>query len=247
MKEIVLIEDSPEDARAIRSVLQPLDTEDEILCSHISSLEASRHYFLTHCPDLVIMDLEFTKENTTSLSILSETLSNVPVIILSHLSHYQYSLVQQVDVKSFVRKENMAFYLLPAVREVLFPKEPAEPSLVTFPSPILRGVDESVPVSTIRFIEKIGRKEYAVYRTDGKVMHILSIGFAELCSSIARQNITTLQPANRSLIINISCIREIRRQGKGRIEFSLINLPGRTFLVGAKYERYFIDHFLLYA
>lgn len=244
MKEIVLIEDSLEDTNAVRSLLQTLDSNTEISFQHISSLEASKKYFLSHSPDLVILDLEFTKENTTSLDILSADLANVPVIILSHLSHYQYSLIQQVDIKAFIRKENMSYYLIPAIRKVLFPSRSAEPLMVTFPTPKVHGVDESVPISTIRFLEKVGKREYHLYRTDGRITSIYSVGIADLCNSIAMQKIEKLQPVSRSVIINTSCIKDIHRQEKGRIEIHLINLPERSFIVGKKYESFFVEHFL---
>lgn len=244
MKDIVLIEDSQKDAQAVYSLLQTLDTKTEISFRHLSSLKASKQYFLSHSPDLVILDLEFTQENTTSLDMLSEALVNVPVIILSHLSHYQYSLAQQVDVKAFIRKENMSYYLIPAVQKVLFPSTPSEPQMVTFPTPKVHGVDESVTISTIRFLEKVGKREYYLYRTDGKVISIFSVGFADLCVSIARQKIEKLQPVSRSVIINTSCIKDIHRQEKGRIEIHLINLPERSFIIGKKYEAYFAEHFL---
>ena len=244
MIELVLIEDSPEDVKTVHSLLQTLDSNAEISFRHISSLKASKHYFLSHSPDLVILDLEFTQENTTSLDMLSEALTNVPVIILSHLSHYQYSLIQQVDVKAFIRKENMSYYLIPAIQKVLFPSKSAEPLMVTFPTPKVHGVDESVPISAIRFLERVGKREYHLYRTDGKIVSIFSIGFADLCNSIAKQKIEKLQPVSRSVIINTSCIKDIHRQEKGRIEIHLINLPERFFIVGKKYEAHFVEHFL---
>ena len=105
-------------------------------------------------------------------------------------------------------------------------------------------MDESVTISTIRFLEKVGKREYYLYRTDGKVISIFSVGFADLCVSIARQTIEKLQPVSRSVIINTSCIKDIHRQEKGRIEIHLINLPERSFIVGKKYEAYFSEHFL---
>ena len=138
----------------------------------------------------------------------------------------------------------MSLFLLKTVRKTLFPAAKPEPELVTFPAASIHGIDESVPVRSIRFIEKVSRHGYLIHRTDGLVTLINSISFAELAAEIAAQRVHLLQPVSRGIILNVSCISRISRLENGRIEIYLVNLPERPFIAGEKYAAFFSETFL---
>ena len=244
MKRILLIEDDLHDAKKVISLLSSSPYHSQLEVEHSASLKNAREYLTANVPDLVLLDLEFTDENTSSIHLLQDFLISAPVIILSHLSHYQNTLIQYVDVKTFIRKTDISIYLLPAVARILFPAQDTGPEDVVFPPYGSTGINESVTVRAIRFIEKTGKRTYTVYRTDSTVLTISSVSFASLCNTIRKQGITLLQPVSRNEIINTSCIARIYRTEKGRIELILINLSDRVFHVGKKYSEYFMDHFL---
>ena len=244
MKNIVLIEDDPCDAEEILKLLSPVIQRDAAIIEHLSTLESAESYFRNHHPDLVLLDLEFTNEKTTSIYFLQDILVNVPVIVVSHLSHYQKQISQQIDVRAFIRKDTMSQYLLHSVERVLFATRHSEIKRVNFPSPTIHSMSESMMIRDISYIEKTGRTTYDVYTTSGKIILIRSVYFANLCDELKRQQITLLQPVSRNQIINTACIKTISRTPKGRLFIELISVPDKRFSVGKGYERYFVETFL---
>lgn len=244
MKLIVLIEDDPCDAEAILKLLSPAIQQEDVSIERLSTLESAELYFRNHHPDLVLLDLEFTNEKTTSIYLLQDILVNVPVIVVSHLSHYQKQISQQIDVRAFIRKDAMSQYLLHSVERVLFPTQHYEIKRINFPSPTIHSLSESMLIRDISYIEKTGRTTYEVYTVSGKIVLIRSVYFADLCDELKKQHITLLQPVSRNQIINTACIKTISRTPKGRIFIELINYPDKQFNVGKGYERYFVETFL---
>ena len=146
--------------------------------------------------------------------------------------------------RDVLKKVSRGLYLVPAISHILFPTNHSLPTDVVFPPASPNGINESVTIHTIRFIEKIGKRAYKIHRTDSTAITISSISFSSLCETIEKQGVVVLQPVSRNEIINTSCIRSIYRTEKGRIEITLVHLPERIFHVGKKYESYFCKHFL---
>ena len=89
MISILLIEDNPRDAERVTSILESNPTiKDKYSLTHMSTVEGSISYLMDNTPDLILMDLEMSDEHTTTMSILDQISSDIPVIVISHLSHY---------------------------------------------------------------------------------------------------------------------------------------------------------------
>lgn len=245
MKQIVLVEDNMTDRECIKELIATQLPEFAPYLTCLSSLSEASRFFRSHDPDLVIMDLEFTEENTTSISFLSEAIINIPVIIVSHLSHYQNTLSEYVDVKAFIRKENLHSRLIPTLIRCLSPQSNKEtPQYASFPSRKHLAISEKILADKIRFIEKIGRYDYRVWLTDNTSMILSSIYFSDLCLHFEKTGLFQLKPISRNEIINIHCIERIQTLYNGRLEVHLINLPDRVFHAGDKYKEYFSQTFL---
>ena len=248
MKNILIIDDSENDIKMIKDTLAPLSAKQECnLFASNNPADYPRYDALTnHQVDLLILDLEFTNSNISSITYVDDFPYDVPIIIVIHLQHYQHLLQSKLNVKGFVPKSVVKERLLPLAESVLFDqRSSASEEVFQFPSS-----GNTVPfvkkTSQIRFLELIKRGVYCIHLTDGNTLEIPSGSFRKLVHALDKQYIKNLHPVCRGEVINVNYIKSIKRDDDGRIEIYLINLPTHPFHVGKQYESYYIP-FLPYS
>ena len=187
-----------------------------------------------------MLDLEFTSENRSAVSIIDDLPIELPIIIISNLSHFQKSLSSKINIQRFISKENMNTELLPYVLKSLGISNLTESQSkeFIFPAANSKYISESVNVNNIRYIE-FREKKYKAYMIDGSCRTIYSLPFRDICNLLLTGGFSTLRPVTKNQIINIDHIRTISKADNGRIEITLINLPEKKFFVGNKHQKYF--------
>lgn len=245
MKQIVLIEDSAIDTLEITNLLTKISEKLPYTLKHFHDLNSGFQYIASNKVDLLLLDLEFTAENRSAVSIIDDLPIELPIIIISNLSHFQKSLSSKINIQRFIFKENMNTELLPYVLKSLGISNLTESQSKEFIFPAANSnyISESINVNNIRYIEFRDRKIYKVYMIDGLCRTIYSLPFRDICNLLLAGGFSTLRPVTKNQIINTDHIRTISKADNGRIEITLINLPEKKFYVGNKHQKYF-DIFL---
>ena len=244
MINILLIEDDMRDAGRIISLLNSsLAGKYDYSLLHKSGTNEALACIEESAPDLILMDLEIKNENQTTLGLLNLIPDTIPIIVISHLSHYQKPSLRHGNVLDFVPKANLDDRLADRIRQVLSPRNASEPDSVIFPASARDGVNEGVPIHKISYIVLTGRGRYDIHLTTGKVLSLRSVLFRDLLRALKEQNITSLRPLSRNEIININYISKITKSPNGRLSVTVIGHDEYPFHVGAGYEKFFLDEF----
>lgn len=241
MKYIILLEDSSADATTIHNLLSDFLDEYQYIFLHFADLYEGLHFILNHPVDLLLLDLEFTIENVTTTLLIDEIPPNIPILVVSHLAHYQKPLSLKMNVKGFLNKVNLSTSLVSYIMNILRLSPVADESKRTFlfPSPNSKHIPQTIPIKDIRYIEFRNRQIYTVYLTNGATKTVYSVSFRRICDLLTKQNVTALQPVTKNQIININYIKTVSKKNNGKIELSLINLPRIKFQVGKKHQKPF--------
>lgn len=238
MINIVLIEDEEKDIKHIQNVLLSLkDTIDYELFT-FQDIKAGLVYIQQHSVQLILLDLEFTLTKESALFYIDQINPAIPVIVVSHLSHYQRQLQLKANVGGFVSKGYLEDQLVRSIIEVLSSKKIVQrPSSFVFPG--ARGLaGRAFDLSEILFVKVYVYEEYMVHRPNGTEVKVASLPFTELCKRIKSDGIVELQPISRNKIINTNYISEALLDRSGRVMISLLGYP-EPFKVGPTYQKKF--------
>jgi len=241
MMHFVLLEDSSEDAKYIIDIL---DKQQSILphkLIHFADLRTGLQHIQNHPVNLLLLDLEFTVENMTASYIIDDIPDNIPILIVSHLTHYQKPLTLKLNVKGFISKNNLSTSLISSIKKIFGLESTSLHSTkqLVFPASNNIDISEAIDIRDIRYIDFCRRKVYTVHLIDGSCKTIYSVSFNELCTRISKQHISSLCPVNKNQIINIDYIKEVEKLDNSRIKVTLINLPHIEFHIGPKHQKPF--------
>ena len=162
------------------------------------------------------MDLEMKEENQTTLGIIEQVPGSIPIIVISHLSHYQKPSLRHGNVCDFVPKSNLDDRLISRILQVLSPKNGSEPESIIFPAVMKGEISESILIYKISYIYLVGRGRYEIHFSDGRILPLRSVLFKELLRQLKDQHIVSLQPVSRNEIVNVNHISRIKKTPAGR-------------------------------
>lgn len=241
MIQILLIEDSAADAQHIKRLLNELRETLPHDLHFFSSLGQGFTYLKQHQPDLLLLDLEFTYHNITALPYIDSLPDSVPVLIVSHLSHYQLSLSHRANIKGFISKSKLDTDLLPALHKVLGASPHLRPVAHTVKFPPLNLENDfgtEFNLNHIRYIDFFSRHTYHVYLTDGTMRIIRSVPLKSFVALLQEQKIDNICQISRNQLINKHYISSIKKIDHSRISVKLVNLD-TEFIVGKQFETSF--------
>ncbi len=241
MIQILLIEDSATDAQHIKELLNEFRETLPHDLHFFSSLGQGFAHLKQHQPDLLLLDLEFTYHNITALPYLDSLPDSVPVLIVSHLSHYQLSLAHRANIKGFIPKSKLDTDLLPALHKLLDSSPHLHPVAHTVKFPPLNPKNDfgiEFNINHIRYIDFFSRHTYHVYLTDGTVSIVRSVSLKSLVASLQKQEIDNICQISRNQLINRHYISSIKKIDHSRISVKLVNLD-TEFIVGKQFETSF--------
>lgn len=245
MITILLVEDNTKDAKRISALLDAsLSIHYKFTLIHKTGTVEALSYLSDSSPDLILMDLEMKEENQTTLGIIEQVPGSIPIIVISHLSHYQKPSLRHGNVFDFVPKSNLDDRLISRILQVLSPKNGSEPESIIFPAVIKGDVSESIPIYKISYIHLVGRGRYEIHLSDNRILLLRSVLFKELLRQLKEQHIVSLQPVSRNEIVNINHISRIKRTPAGRIELTILGADDHPFNIGKEYERFFEEEFM---
>ena len=235
MITIVLIEDEERDIKHIRNVLVPLKSVVEYELITFQEIKAGLDYIGRHPVELILLDLEFTLANQSAIFSIDEINPRIPIIVVSHLSHYQRQLQLKTNVVGFVSKGYLEDQLVRSIFEVLCSKNIVKrPSSFVFPASN-GSIGEEFNLSDILYIKIYVFSEYTIHKPDGTEIHKPSVSFSDLCKRIEESGATVLQPISRNTIINTNYISEVYVERNGRATITLLGCPEK-FHVGKNYQ-----------
>lgn len=238
MIQIVLIEDSAQDSLAISRLLDSCRAAFPHELHSFSSLAEGFSHLKQHRPDLLLLDLEFTYHNITAIPYLDLLPQSLPVIVVSHLSHFQLPLAHKANIRGFVHKSKLDSELFPAIQKVCGSADVVRPVAhhVKFPpmNP-LKDLGVEINVNHIRYIDFFTRNTYHVHLTKGDMAVIKSVPLKEFTQALLDQGIDQLCRISRNQIINTHYISSIEKIDHSRFSLKLVNLPA-PFIIGKQYE-----------
>lgn len=238
MINIVLIEDEEKDIRFIQDVLLPLKKTIDYELIPFQDIKTGLVYIQQHSVQLILLDLEFTLTNESAIFYIDQINPLIPIIVVSHLSHYQRQLQLKANVVGFVSKGYLADQLVRSIIEILSSKKIVHrPTSFVFPG--RKGLaGRAFDLSEILFIKVYVYEEYIIHKPDTKEIMVASLPFSELCKKIESDGIVELQPISRNRIINTNYISEVLIDRSGRVMISLLGYP-ESMKIGPTYQNKF--------
>ena len=238
MINIVLIEDEEKDIRFIQDVLLPLKNTIDYELISFQDIKTGLVYIQQHSVQLILLDLEFTLTNESAIFYIDQINPLIPIIIVSHLSHYQRQLQLKANVVGFVSKGYLADQLVRSIIEILSSKKIVHrPTSFVFPG--RKGLaGRSFDLSEILFVKVYVYEEYIIHKPDAKEIKVASHPFSELCRKIETDGIVELQPISRNTIINTNYISDVSIDRSGRVLISLLGYS-EPMKVGPTYQKKF--------
>ena len=241
MITIVQIDDEQKDIDRVATALQPLKCYLEYQLISFLSLESGLSYIRQNSVQLVLLDLEFTIGNKSAIFAIDRMDPSIPIIVVSHLSHYQRQLQLKVNVAGFVPKALIEDQLARAVMEVFSSKKlVSRPTQFTFPPARGGGIGQTFDLEESLYFKVHSFQEYDIFLANGQKTRRASLSFAELCKRIEDEKNTILQPISRNTIININYIAEVTVLRNGRVTVLLIG-RSEELHVGKHYQMRFRD------
>jgi len=141
MITILLVEDNKKDAESISALLDSsLSKHYAFTLIHKSDTAEVLTYLSNSSPDLILMDLEMKEEHQTTMGIIEQIPRNIPIIVISHLSHYQKPSLRHGNVFDFVPKSKMSDRLINRILQVLSHQNSTEPPNIIFPAVVIGDV-----------------------------------------------------------------------------------------------------------
>lgn len=246
MRRILICDDSVEDIERIQLVLKPFQETYAFEVDSLSDLSSLPEKVQASAYDLLLLDLEFTKQDTNAVLFLEKLPPSLPVVIVSHLDHYQRKFRSTINVKAFVSKGDLRKSLTDTIHWMFSPvtKSLFEEKF-TFPAFNSSAVPETVTVRNIRYIQMIKRGVFEIHYSDvdGSPLpthHIRSKPFYVICQALTEQHVEGLIPISQNVLINMHMIKDITYLENGRLELFLFNCK-ESFSVGEKYSKYLLN------
>ena len=175
MITIVLIEDEEKDIERIENALVPLKKFIEYQLVSFQEIKTGFGYIQRHHVQLILLDLEFTLANESAIFAIDKLDSSIPVIVVSHLSHYQRQLQLKPNVVGFVSKGYLEDQLVRSIFEVLCSKNIVQrPTSFIFPGSKGR-LGQEFDLSEILYIKVYVYSEYIIHKTNGAEIKVPSI------------------------------------------------------------------------
>lgn len=237
MLRIVLIEDSTEDAQNIYHTLLSLPACLSFSSSdfrHFADLQQGIRYVQEHPTDLLLLDLEFSLLDSTAIPFLKDIPNSIPILIVSHLNHYQHSSFQGYNIHGFVSKNRLSIDLPSAIQKIFQPRL-SSPTEVFFPPASSSQVGCKFDISQIRYIDFHFRKVYTLHFSNQKCQSINSISFGSFCKQLEKDGIQNLRPISRNQIINTDHILSIKKDTHARPVITLLGYPDLPFTINDNY------------
>lgn len=238
MKHILILDDTLADIQIIKHCLEKSRYATQFSVIQGTAIEDYLRLSKQVPIDLLLLDLEFTSANTTSISFMQLFSPELPIIIVSHHSHYQHLLNSTGRISGFIPKSALDDMLVPVVEKTLgYSTQIPEESFVF---PIAKsGIAYKIPTKEVRFIQKTGRTKYEIHTISGKSVSIEASTWNDMLTALKKQNIITLKPVSQGYIININCISSIEKERSGLYKITLVNLPHLPFTLSPKFEGLF--------
>ena len=247
MRKVLICDDSAEDIERIQLVLKPLQETYAFEVDSLSDLSALPDKVHSLVYDLLLLDLEFTKQDINAFLFLEKLPPSLPIVIVSHLDHYQRKLRSTINVKAFVSKSDLRKSLTNTIHWMFSPviKSLYEEKFTFLPFNS-SAIPETVTVRNIRYIQMIKRAIYEIHYSDinGSPLpthQIHSKPFYMICQALIEQHIEGLIPISQNVLINLHMIKDITYLENGRLELSLFNCK-ESFSVGEKYSKYILNN-----
>lgn len=115
MITIVLIEDNQQDINRITRALVPLQSVLPYNLRSFTSIENGKNFILHHNVQLVLLDLEFTLQKKTTIYLIDQISPEIPVLVVSNLTHYQRQLQLRANVVGFIPKAKIGDLLVRSI------------------------------------------------------------------------------------------------------------------------------------
>ncbi len=244
MISIVLIEDDKKDIASITNLLQSIYDDYPYTLYSFTDIDQGKNFILGHEIQLVLLDLEFTSLNKTSIYLLDQVDPSVPVIIISNLTHYQRQLRFRANVVGFIPKAKMTSLLVRSVVETLNLKNNIfKPIDFYFPTMTPTEVPEGITISDIRWIDLASFRKYDIHMISGQTRHLVSRSFKDVVLAIKEQGVSDLQPISRNQIINMNYIKKTYLEYNGRVTLQMVGCT-EQFHVGKNYTQMFRDLYI---
>lgn len=244
MFRILLIEDNEKDIERIRKALHSVGFAYEL--TPYMKIEDGERYLREKSPELILLDLEFTLAKKTSIYLIDRISENTPIIVVSHLVHYQRQISLKKNVIGFVPKHKLEDRLVNAIKEAFVSEKKLEkPKEYVFPTS-KGSATMAFDIEKILSIDMVRYKVYDVRLHTGETIeNVKSVSFSELCMDLKKRNITDLQPISRNQIINCNYIRDVGVEKNGRVSLWLVGRKER-YSVGKNYQEEMKEKYLNY-
>ncbi len=176
--------------------------------------------------DLLMIDIEFEAEGTSSIGLLETFPATLPIIIVSNLTHYEKVLSLLLNVIGFVPASQITAYL-PFLLKQLFIgfSTGIDQEMFSFPVSKNASIENPYQTSRIRYILHTGRQHYRITFTDNEVCEITSSPVYVIRSALKKQGIKTIVPLSQNEFVNINLIKSIYKRRDGRYVVRLIGEP----------------------
>ena len=244
---IVLLKQSGYDADRIFSLLekyrQNRTHQLNIDLIYLQSLKEGKAFFETQFPDLLISGLEFTDENTTSLVLLKKYEKYMPVIVVSRLTHYEKTILQQLHIRAFIPTDLAEKVLFQLIDRLLSQDDTETEDILSVRFRAKNKASKNFSLYSIHHITKIAKDDYMFYFINGTSERLTQVNREHLKEAIVHQKHPVLLQISRDTVININCVHNICKNSHGRRCLSLVNLPDIIFPVSPNYEASFRIYF----
>lgn len=247
IKRILIADDDVQDIEFITQILHTFESHHDKLAFDITSIQSMQQLILSleHSSfDLLLLDLAFEPEHSSSIALMDRFPSDLPIIIISSLDHYQKPLIAKKAVKGFVSKSKAEIHLPMLLEEFLFDRNCSLlDEYFSFPAPTFSKTQPgSFATNKIRYIYHMGRGHYRITFVNGETSEIRSTTVSALSNALQKQHIRDIVQISQNEFININLINQIYKRRDGRIALCLIGAPKKELIVSSHFEAAFTSY-----
>ena len=229
---MVIIEDEPLAVERLQFLLQQYDPHSSVDASLESIDEAVKWLSENPHPDLILSDIQLS--DGSAFEIFKKIRISSPIIFTTAYDKYALDAFKLLSIDYLLKPFTLEALTNAMHKLKMLQSRPAQPAINY--EDVIKLLQAKAPTYKTRFTGKIGNRLFfiettniAVFYSDNKIVHMVAMDNAHYIAEHTLEHLEGLLDTssffriNRSMIVNINAIRQVKPYDNNRLHVVLKN------------------------
>jgi DNA-binding LytR/AlgR family response regulator len=230
--KLVIIEDEPLAAERLQFLLKQYDPNVQVAATIESIEEAVKWFSGNSTPDLILSDIQLS--DGSAFEIFKNIKISTPIIFTTAFDKYALDAFKVLSIDYLLKPFTLEALTNAIDKLKLLQSQPSKP-LINYDD-VIKLLHQKTRVYKTRFTGKIGNKLFfietpniALFYSDNKIVHMIALDNTRYIAEYTLEHLEELLDTanffriNRSMIVNISAISQVKPYDNNRLQVLLKN------------------------